>query len=92
VRTELEFAGISAPPAFTVSFGVADTSQAADVSGMLRVADAALYRAKADGRNRVVVASATDVSDLDDEKKLTPAMFAAARDDDPLDGLAPSLI
>ncbi len=92
VRTELEFAGIAQPPAVTVSFGVSDSSQAEDVSGLLRIADLALYRAKADGRNRVVVASDADVTATRDVKKLTPAALAAVLADDPLDGHEPSRV
>jgi diguanylate cyclase (GGDEF)-like protein len=46
-----------APVAFTVSIGVATAPQhAADAEGLVARADAALYRAKRGGRNRVVAA------------------------------------
>ena len=48
-------------PPFTVSFGVAETGADDSLEGLLRAADAALLRAKATGRNRVVVASSTVV-------------------------------
>lgn len=44
-------------PPFTVSFGVADTRHEATLEGILHVADAAMYKAKVDGRDRVVVAT-----------------------------------
>jgi diguanylate cyclase (GGDEF)-like protein len=45
-------------PAFTVSFGVADSSRAKTVEELLREAGDALELAKRNGRNRVVVAGA----------------------------------
>jgi diguanylate cyclase (GGDEF)-like protein len=51
----LQFAGMAVKP--TVSVGVAMTSEAGrDLSTLLALADRALYRAKADGRNRVAPA------------------------------------
>jgi diguanylate cyclase (GGDEF)-like protein/PAS domain S-box-containing protein len=41
---------------FTMSAGIADTSHSRTGEGLLAAADAALYRAKHDGRNRVTVA------------------------------------
>jgi diguanylate cyclase (GGDEF)-like protein len=43
-------------PHFTVSFGVASSEQAADFEGVVALADEALLRAKAAGRDRIVVA------------------------------------
>lgn len=43
------------PPVFTSSFGVTDNESPDSLAGMIRRADAALYRAKALGRNCVVV-------------------------------------
>jgi diguanylate cyclase (GGDEF)-like protein len=43
-------------PHFTVSFGVASSNQAVDFEGAVALADEALLRAKAAGRDRVVVA------------------------------------
>lgn len=42
-------------PPFTCSFGVTDTSFAADVSELVSIADDALYRAKQGGRDRVEI-------------------------------------
>jgi len=48
-------------PQFTVSFGVAESGADDSLEGLVRAADAALLRAKATGRNRVVVARTTPV-------------------------------
>ena len=47
-------------PAFTASFGLADTTMSRDASSLLRCADQALLRAKSEGRDRVVIASIED--------------------------------
>ena len=44
-------------PSFTVSFGVAYSADVDSLEDLVRAADAALFRAKRDGRNRVVVDS-----------------------------------
>jgi diguanylate cyclase (GGDEF)-like protein len=49
-------AGGAVPP-FTVSFGVAHSEQDQSLEDICRVADAALFRAKREGRNRVVIDS-----------------------------------
>jgi diguanylate cyclase (GGDEF)-like protein len=46
---------------FTVSFGVTNFEQDQSLEEVCRVADAALFRAKREGRNRVVIDSFTDV-------------------------------
>ena len=43
-------------PVFTASFGATDSTAAGSVEDLLRLADAALLDAKAQGRDRVVVA------------------------------------
>lgn len=42
-------------PGFTVSFGVTDSHQAGTLEELLRVADLHLFRAKREGRNRIVL-------------------------------------
>jgi diguanylate cyclase (GGDEF)-like protein len=48
--------GTALIPAFTVSIGVADSSWSTDVTDVLRAADHALLTAKAQGRDRLVIA------------------------------------
>ncbi len=47
---------VSGPTSTTVSIGIAVASHAVDMNVMLAAADAAVYEAKARGRNRVIVA------------------------------------
>jgi len=51
-------------PSFTSSFGVADGGPGTDLDQVVVAADAALYRAKSEGRDRVVVAADEPVYDL----------------------------
>jgi diguanylate cyclase (GGDEF)-like protein len=41
-------------PAFTVTFGVAHSDEAGSLEELVRIADAALFRGKREGRNRVI--------------------------------------
>jgi len=50
----LALSGGSVPP-FTASFGVASSGDSDSLEGLCRAADIALFRAKREGRNRVVV-------------------------------------
>ncbi|MEQ1504972.1 MAG: diguanylate cyclase [Myxococcota bacterium] len=57
LRTALAEAHGGDHPRFTASFGVTDSTRAEALDAMLRLADAALYQAKAQGRDRVIVAT-----------------------------------
>jgi diguanylate cyclase (GGDEF)-like protein len=46
-------------PAFTASFGIADTSMGSQLDQLARMADEALYQAKEAGRDRAVIANST---------------------------------
>jgi diguanylate cyclase (GGDEF)-like protein len=57
---DVTFAGVRLPP-FTASFGVSSFPEHGwELEGVLGAADKALYRAKTEGRNRVVTATAAD--------------------------------
>jgi diguanylate cyclase (GGDEF)-like protein len=57
IRAKLEDAvGTALIPGFTVSIGVADSSWSSDLTDVLRAADHALMQAKAQGRDRLVIA------------------------------------
>jgi len=58
-------------PHFTVSFGVASSDQAVDFEGAVALADEALLRAKAAGRDRIVVSG-----DEDDNDRTGPSPMA----------------
>jgi len=59
-----EAAAASDVPAFTVSFGLTDSSMGTTVMDVVRSADAALLSAKNEGRDRVVLAGASSLSAL----------------------------
>src|SRR6195952_665354 len=61
IRVELASTHHGAEPAFTVSLGVAEGTDADDLHSVIAAADRALFAAKAAGRDRVVVASAAEV-------------------------------
>jgi diguanylate cyclase (GGDEF)-like protein len=64
--------GTTVPP-FTVSFGLAASRPERTFSETLEVADAALLDAKATGRDRVVVAEGSGVTDLERVLQARPA-------------------
>jgi diguanylate cyclase (GGDEF)-like protein len=52
---EARFDGFDADERVTISLGVSEGVPGDDIEALLRRADAALYRAKGEGRDRVVV-------------------------------------
>lgn len=57
IREQLKQAvGTALIPGFTVSIGLADSTFSSDLTDVLRAADHALMQAKADGRDRLVIA------------------------------------
>lgn len=78
IRTHLErsFAE-SASPRFTASFGLADSDSGAHPSEVIARADAALLKAKRNGRNGVARAGAADAGDRS-ERSLAPVPDEAA--------------
>ncbi len=74
-------------PGFTASFGVVDTATCTSLDEAVRLADDALYEAKAEGRNRVVVA--TESTRRVAERVLSSGgigvLASLAHDDDPSD-------
>ena len=51
-------------PTFTASFGIADTSMGAQADQLARIADDALYQAKAAGRDRAVIANSRAAAEV----------------------------
>ncbi len=64
-RARLAVATAAQPPAITASFGVTDSSFARSLAELLGQADAALYRAKATGRNQVAINEVSAAHDED---------------------------
>jgi diguanylate cyclase (GGDEF)-like protein len=63
VRSELAASLVANDcPPVTASFGVVDSSRADSLPTMLRLADAALYDAKEQGRDRIVIGSAEETA------------------------------
>jgi diguanylate cyclase (GGDEF)-like protein len=53
IRVKVQEAALAPGPGLTISIGVADLTRASSVEAWFQAADAALYRAKQAGRNRV---------------------------------------
>jgi diguanylate cyclase (GGDEF)-like protein len=73
IRDKLaEAVGTALIPAFTVSIGVADSSWSSDLTDVLRAADHALLAAKAQGRDRLVIADPPTVGSTLPSEPLPP--------------------
>jgi diguanylate cyclase (GGDEF)-like protein len=77
------------PPALTASFGVVGAGSSDSLAGLVRRADAALYRAKEEGRDRVVIDDRGP--DVEHHADVSSALERALREDDPLADLMPLL-
>ena len=44
-------------PAFTASYGIVDSAQSDDIGELIRMADRAMYQAKQDGRDRIMISA-----------------------------------
>jgi diguanylate cyclase (GGDEF)-like protein len=86
IRMAFQVAGVNVggkPLAATVSIGAACSLQGADVSKLLSSADAALYRAKANGRNRIEGSEVPSAG-------LEPAPVSHGVDEEPAEWYAPA--
>jgi len=63
-------------PAFTASFGVADTSMTNDLEELVNMADEALLHAKKTGRNKTVIAGLFEPDEVIDGSGVEPAESA----------------
>lgn len=90
LRVTLRDSAAGGTPPFTASFGVCSTDGGTPLDDLLRTADVALYRAKHEGRNRIVLADERDRRD--DRPSRTEARESAiqlsARHDDLTDSSA----
>ena len=58
LRLKLRGAHYGDHPKFTVSFGVADTTQSVKLEELILIADAGLYQSKNEGRDRITIGTA----------------------------------
>ena len=83
-------------PVFTASFGVTDSTRAASVDELLRIADDGLYKSKDSGRDRITVGDPSAGREGNPLRAVTgeaepvalfrqnrPALHAAAHEDEP---------
>jgi diguanylate cyclase (GGDEF)-like protein/PAS domain S-box-containing protein len=94
VRERLAQAHPGETPRFTVSFGVADSDQAAKLEELLAIADGGLYAAKNGGRDRahigdpadapkVPVRAAEAVAVVTPKRGVRPSLHEASEEEDP---------
>jgi diguanylate cyclase (GGDEF)-like protein len=97
LQRALKDATAGGAPTFTASYGITDTEFIeGSLDDLLRVADAALYRAKQEGRDRIVAADERDLRSAQAATPLLrpapdaePPMHRHARSDDPMDRVTP---
>jgi diguanylate cyclase (GGDEF)-like protein/PAS domain S-box-containing protein len=98
IRERLAEGHVGNHPRFTASFGLTDSTEAESLEELLLIADAALYDAKASGRDRItvgapLVGAALSAPDSDGAERAVkrqgaarrpPALHTAAEEEDPI--------
>src|SRR5438093_13607526 len=97
IRTIFFYTERAAPPLYTASFGVTDSTRGETLDELVRLADIGLYAAKEAGRDRITISETLPTgpgltvvsekpSDADEKqrpRRARPAFHEAANEDDP---------